>query len=109
MEGFTLTKDQINELRRAHRLAKSKSDADRLKAAYSLAVGHSIAQVASILMIDEETLRNYKNQYKKGGIIELLENNHKGSMCRLSELEINELKCELEATMYLTIRSVIQF
>jgi transposase len=108
MDRFTLTKDQINELRRAHRLAKNKSDADRIKAVYSLAVGHSIAQVASILMIDEETLRNYKTQYKKGGIKELLENNYKGSMCRLSESELNELKLELEATIYLTTQSVIQ-
>ena len=109
MKGFTLTPDQINELRRAHRMAKSKSDADRIKAVYSLAVGHSIAQVASILMIDEETLRNYKNHYEKGGITELLANNHKGSMCRLSKAEIDELKTELEATIYLTTQSVINF
>lgn len=109
MEGFNLTKDQINELRRAHRMAKIKCDADRIKAVYSLAIGHSIAQVASILMIDEETLRNYKNHYEKGGIEELLKKNHKGSMCRLSEEEIDVLKCELEATIYLTTQSVIQF
>jgi transposase len=109
MEGFTLTKDQLNELRRAHRVAKNKCDADRIKAIYSLAVGHSIAQVASILMIDEETLRNYKNSYEKGGIKELLKKNHKGSMCRLSDVEIDELKLELESNIYLTTQSVINF
>lgn len=109
MEGFNLTTDQINELRRAHRKAKSKSDADRIKVVYSLAIGHTIAQVASILMIDEETIRNYKNHYEKGGLKELLTNNHKGSMCRLSHEEIDELKFELESSIYLTTQSVIHF
>lgn len=109
MKGFTLTTDQINELRRAHRMAKNKCDADRIKAVYSLAVGHSIAQVASILMVDDETLRNYKNHYEKGGIKELLNKNHKGSMCRLSDEEIDGLKSALEATIYLTTQSVVHF
>jgi transposase len=109
MKGFPLTTEQLNELRRAHRQAKNKADADRIKAVYSLAIGHSIAQVASILMIDEETLRNYKKRYEEGGIPELLKNNHKGSMCRLSEAEIDILKSELQTTIHLTTQSVIHF
>lgn len=109
MKGFPLTTEQLNELRRAHRQAKNKSDADRIKAVYSLAIGHSVAQVASILMIDEETLRNYKKRYEEGGIPELLKNNHKGSMCRLSEAEIEILKSELQSTIHLTTQSVIHF
>lgn len=109
MKGLVLTPDQLNELRRAHRQAKNKTDADRIKAIYSLAIGHSIAQVASILMIDEETLRNYKTRYEQGGIPELIKNNHKGSMCRLSDAEIDVLKAELQATIHLTTQSVIHF
>ena len=109
MNGFSLTTEQLNELRRAHRQAKNKKDADRIKAVYSLAIGHSIAQVASILMIDEETLRNYKDRYEKGGIPELLKNNHLGSMCRLSDAEIELLKIELQSTIHLTTQSVIYF
>lgn len=109
MKEFSLATEQLNELRRAHRQAKNKKDADRIKAVYSLAIGHSIAQVASILMIDEETLRNYKDRYEKGGIPELLNNNHQGSMCRLSEAEIELLKSELQSIIHLTTQSVIHF
>lgn len=109
MNTFSLNPEQLNELRRAHRKAKNKRDADRIKAIYSLAVGHSIAQVASILMIDEETLRNYQERYKTGGIPELLKNRHQGSACRLSEDEVALLKVELQSTIHLTTQSVIHF
>lgn len=85
MKGSALTQEQLNELRRAHRQAKNKRDADRIKAVYSLAVGHNVSQVASILMIDEETLRNYRDRYLEGGIPGLLKTEFKGSECRLSE------------------------
>lgn len=108
MKNFNVNKNQIDELREAHRKAKNKRAADRIKAIYSLAIGHNISQVASILMVDEETLRNYKNQYEHGGIPELLKNNHKGGMCRLSETEIETLSSELQSTIHLTTQSVIE-
>ena len=109
MKGFSLNQKELNTLRRAHRTAKNKRDADRIKAIYSLAVGHNIAQVASILMIDEETLRNYKNCYQDGGISALLKTKHKGSECRLNEAEIEILIKELDSEIYLTTQVVIEF
>jgi len=109
MKRLSLTQEQLNELRRAHRQAKNKRDADRIKAIYSLAVGHSIAQVASILMIDEETLRHYRNQYMQGGVSGLLKTEFKGSECKLDELEIEILMQELQSNIYLTTQSVIAF
>jgi len=109
MKGFTLNQEDLNELRRAHRKVKNKRDADRIKAIYSLAVGHSISQVSSILMADEDTLRNYKNHYEQGGILQLLRKGHKGSMCRLSEAEISVLIQELQSSIHLTTQSVIDF
>lgn len=109
MKGFTLTTEQLNELRRAHRRTKNKRAADRIKAVYSLAVGHNVSQVASILMIDEETLRNYRDRYKAGAIGALLKDNYKGSACRLAQSEIELLETELETRMYLTTQSVINY
>ena len=109
MKGFNLDNDQLNTLRREHRLAKNKRDADRIKAIYSLAVGHNIAQVASILMVEEQTLRNYLTRYQLGGIEALLKNNHKGSLCKLHKDEIKTLKLELENTIHLTTQSVIDY
>ncbi len=99
----------MNELRRAHRQAKNKRDVDRIKAVYSLAVGHNVSQVANILMIDEETLRNYRDRYLEGGIPGLLKTEFKGSECRLSELEIQVLKEELQSKIYLTTQALISF
>lgn len=109
MKGFTLNTEELNALRREHRLAKNKRDADRIKAIYSLAVGHSVAQVASILMLDEQTLRNYLTSYQVGGIQGLLKTNYPGSDCKLNEAEIMALKAELEATIHLTTSSVIDY
>lgn len=109
MKGFTLSQAELNELRFAHRKTKNKRAADRIKAVYSLAVGHSIAQVASILMIDEETLRHYRKSYEQSGVNALLKNNYKGSACRLSAEQIAMLKSALDNTIYLTTQSVIQF
>lgn len=109
MQEFSLTQEELNALRRAHRVEKNKRDADRIKAVYSLAVGHSIAQVASILMIDQETLRHYRDQYKQGGIPELLKTEYKGSECKLHESEIEILMHELQSAIYLTTQAVIVF
>jgi transposase len=61
------------------------------------------------LMLDEETLRNYQTQYEAGEVKELLENNHKGSICRLKEEDLNILKEKLETTIHLTTQSVLTF
>lgn len=107
MNGLILTQDEINELRRAHRMARDKRAADRIKAVYSLAVGHSIQEVASILMIDEETLRNYVKRYQSGGIKELTENNYKGSDSYLSEMELKELSQHIQSTSYLSSEAIV--
>jgi transposase len=109
MDTFLLSKDEINELRRAHRQARDKRDADRIKAVYSLAVGHTVSQVASILMLDEDTVRNYLKHFRTGGISALLKYDYKGSECRLTELEMSELEAELESSIYMTTQSVIEY
>lgn len=109
MNRLTLTKDQINELRRAHRLAKDKRAADRIKAIYSLAIGHSVSEVSSILMIDEETLRNHVKRYQHGGVKELTENNHKGSDSYLSEMELRELELHVKSNSYLSADAIVDY
>ena len=104
-----LTQDQINELRRAHRSTKDKRAADRIKAVYSLAIGHSISEVASILMLDEETLRNYLKRYQQGGIKELIEDHYKGSDGFLSKMELQELELHIKTNSYLSVDPIIEY
>lgn len=107
MNGLTLTKDQINELRRAHRACKDKREADRIKAIYSLGTGSSVEDVVKILMLDEETLRHYVKRYQKGGIAELITDNYKGSCAKLTVIEIRELDEHLQKNTYLTVEAII--
>ena len=68
MNKLTLTPAEIIALKQAHRACKDKRAADRIKAVYSLGMGFSLEDVVSILMLDEETLRNYVKRYQAGGI-----------------------------------------
>jgi transposase len=68
MNKLTLTPSEIIALKQAHRACKDKRAADRIKAVYSLGMGFSVEDVVSILMLDEETLRNYVKRYQSGGI-----------------------------------------
>ncbi len=109
MNGLTLTADQINELRRAHRACKDKRKADRIKAIYSLGTGSSIEDVVKILMLDEETLRNYVKRYQAGGIKKLMTDNYKGSSAKLSVGKLEELDCHLRQKTYLTVEAIIAY
>lgn len=109
MEEEFITEDQVQGLRKAHRITKNKRAADRIKAVYSLAIGHSISQVSSILMLDEDTLRDYLKRYLEDGLTELLKNRHKGGLCRLSSEQLSLLAIELSSKIYLTTASIVSY
>lgn len=104
-----MTEEQINELQKAHRQTKDKRAADRIKAVYSLAIGHSISQVSSILMLDEDTLRDYLKKYLEGGLSALIKTHHKGGFCRLDAKQMTSLKSELSSRIYLTSAAVVSY
>lgn len=109
MNGLRLKKEQINELRRAHRACKDKRDADRIKAIYSLGTGSSVEDVVKILMLDEETLRNYVKRYQEGGIVRLITDNYKGSCGQLTGEELREVDEHLQKNTYLRVEAVITY
>ena len=109
MKRIPVNPSELSHLRQAHRRAKNKRDADRIKAVYSLLVGYSLKEVSDILMLDEETVRSYQKQYKAGGVTQLLRWDYKGSACCLSSSELERLRKELETQIHLTTQSVIAF
>ena len=109
MNGLTLTAEESQLLRNAHRRCKDKRAADRIKAIYSLGNGQSAEDVMYILMVDEETLRNYVKRYQEGGIDELRKNHYKGSEARLSEAEREELSHHLEKNTYLRVEGIVAY
>ena len=107
MNKLTLTPAEIIALKQAHRACKDKRAADRIKAVYSLGMGFSVEDVVSILMLDEETLRNYVKRYQSGGINALITDHYLGSFSKLSVIQLQELTAHLEQNTYLTVESVI--
>ena len=72
MKTVILTEVQTNELRRAHRSATNKRDADRIKAVDLLSRGKSAREIAEVLMLDEDTVGHYRKRYEAGEIAGLL-------------------------------------
>lgn len=107
MNKRTLTPSEIIALKQAHRACKDKRAADRIKAVYSLGMGFSIEDVVSILMLDEETLRNYVKRYQAGGINALITDHYLGSFSKLSAIQLRELTAHLEHNTYLTVDAVL--
>jgi transposase len=109
MKKFTLTVDETNELRRAHRSAANKKDADKIKAVYLLSRGKSAREIAEVLMLDVDTVVNYRHLYESGGIENLLKNNYSGSEPMLSRAELQELSAHLEIQTYLTVDAIVEY
>jgi transposase len=108
MNKLTLTPAEIIALKQAHRACKDKRAADRIKAVYSLGLGFSVEDVVSILMLDEETLRNYVKRYQASGINALITDHYLGSCSKLSAIQLQELAAaHLKQNTYLTAEAVI--
>ena len=108
MNKLTLTEAETNELRRAHRAAKNKKDADKIKAVYLLSRGKTPQEIAEVLMLDIDTIGNYRKRYEAAGVSGLLKNNYLGSEPMLSCAEIEELSSHLELQTYLTVEAIVE-
>lgn len=108
MKALILTEAQTNELRRAHRAAKNKRDADKLKAVYLLSRGKTAQEIAEVLMLDVDTIGNYRKRYESAGVSGLLKNNYFGSEPMLSCAELKELTAHLEVQTYLTVEAIVE-
>ena len=84
---YQLTAQEITDLESAHRQTSDKRYADRLKTVYLLGKGWSVTQVAEVLMIDRETVRNHYKRYRKGGLSALQKFEVGGSKSFLNELQ----------------------
>lgn len=104
---MTLSSDEIFELRIAHRKAKKKRDADRIKAIVLLGKGWSFVQVSEALLMDEETIRQHLKRYKESGIKGLLNVNYQGTESKLSQQELVQLDERLQNETYLKVEEIV--
>lgn len=90
--GKLLTDDQVVMLRQAHRKIKDRNKADRIKAVLLLDKGFSYPEVATILLLDDTTIRRYEAEFAERQIKGLLESRYSGGKSRLSVLQQKELR-----------------
>ena len=101
-----LSRQELAELRAAHRRALNVREAYRINAVILLGNGRTAADVADALLIDPETVRTYFKRYKKGGVDELLRMNYVGSESLLDEVQLAQLDAHLQKHLHLTAESV---
>jgi transposase len=86
--------------------SRSKRQADRLKTILALNNGYSYEQVSSLLLIDENTVRNNYQLYVEEGLSNLIIYQYATPLSYLSARELKELEDHLESTMYLHSKDI---
>jgi transposase len=109
MLDYRLDKQELTELRVAHRRALNVREAYRINAVILLGNGRTAADVADALLIDPETVRTYFKRYKKGGIADLLRMNYVGSEALLDDVQLAKLDAHLKEHLHLTAESVARW
>jgi transposase len=109
MKDYRLNKQELAELRAAHRAARNAREAYRMNAVILLGSGWSPAQVAAALLIDDDTVRNHFKRYKQGGIAALERMNYVGSEALLSPAQLAELDAHLQQQLHPSAASVARW
>jgi len=109
MCGFELTAKEIQGLRAAHRACRDKRFADRIKAVVLLGTGWTVADVAEALLLDEDTVHQYVQLYRQGGVEGLLTVQYRGSQPKLTSEQLNQLDHHLEEHLYGRVQDIVAY
>jgi len=109
MDGFRLTTEEVRLLRSLHRRCRDRHLADRIKAVVLLGTSWTVVDTAEALLLDEDTVRSYRQAYQQGGTDLLLTVRYQGSDPKLSPDQIRELDQHLSATTYLRAQEVVAY
>ena len=108
MKNF-LTPQQVSLYKRLHRREHDRRLADRIKIILAFNQGYSAAEIAAMLLIDEETPRRYLDTFLADGLKKLLSLKYKGSESLLSEEQKSSLKIHLSQRTYLSSKEIILY
>jgi transposase len=108
MLDYTLTVEMLAELRAAHGSARDKREADRIKAVVLLATGWRAEEVAEVLFVEPNTVRNHFKCYRDGGMraLSAIGNGVGGSACGLDAEQLASLDAHLQGNLYLSAKAI---
>lgn len=101
-----LSPQQRDELILIHQNTYERRAADRIKSIILLDQGYTKEEVARILLLDRNTIRNFAKRYLEHGPEALMEDGYSGSEGYLSKAQQQELIKELNRTLYSTAKEI---
>ena len=109
MHDYGLSKQELAELRSAHREVREVREAYRLNVVILLGQGWGVTDVATALLMDPETVRSYFKRYKDGGVKGLLRMSYVGSEALLNAEQLRLLEAQLQTRVYATAENVARY
>ncbi|RAP33180.1 hypothetical protein DID80_08215 [Candidatus Marinamargulisbacteria bacterium SCGC AAA071-K20] len=64
MEPFKLREDEKADLKRFHKSVRDGSSRDKIKAILMMDSGYSYIEIAVVLILEEKTIRRWKERYQ---------------------------------------------
>lgn len=105
-----LSNEDRNNLYKLHKSTKEKKSADKIKMIILLNKGYSQKEVASILMLDEDTIGNWFKKFTMSiGFSGYLEDNYSSYKGKLTPEEITQIKNYIKTNIIIDSRQVISF
>src|SRR6202453_4706419 len=109
MSGSILPPADRTQLLRMMRRQTPSPVHRRMNALLLLDDGWAAERVAEVLYIDAETVREHRRLYETAGVTGLERLNYEGSDPALSEAQLDALKSELDARLYMRSKEVCDF
>jgi transposase len=109
MAGSILTPTDRAQLLRLMRRQTPSTVHRRMNALLLLDDGWTAERVAEALFIEAETVREHRKLYQTSGLSGLERLNYEGSTPALNEAQLETLKAELDAHLYMTAKWVCDF
>ena len=102
-----LSQEDKNKIKQLHRTCKQRKFADKLKSILLLDDGFSCFEVGKILLLDDDTLRIYRNMYLNQGVTALLNDKNKGTKGLLSIQQLATLEQHLTQHTYMDSKGIV--
>jgi len=93
-QWVSISETEYEQLKLAERKVKSAKVLKRIQAFKLIYLGWKYSAIAEFLSVTNNTITNWINIYREGGIEALLPLHYKGGQARLSEEQLSELKSE---------------
>lgn len=101
-----LTSNERHNLVQRHRKERDKRICDRIKAVLAYDDGYSYAEIAKILLLDDETIRRHIKDYQREQKLRTING---GSESKLTNNEARKLIDHLQEVTYLYVKDICQY